>query len=159
MPLSYGMPAAGPRCSLGLACTHTPACPRTAPPPSDYYQSKLALEWREWMTRRFTAEYFYDRTFYQVQVRGGVVWCGVVWCGVVWWCLWGVGGVEGKGEARQLPALFSEGAAQGEKLLAAARARHPSPAAALPTPPPTHHCLQAGALVDNPDQRIAVDVR
>ncbi|EFN54030.1 hypothetical protein CHLNCDRAFT_31925, partial [Chlorella variabilis] len=36
---------------------------------------------------------------------------------------------------------------------------HPSPAAALPTPPPTHHCLQAGALVDNPDQRIAVDVR
>ena len=84
MPLSYGMPAAGPRCSLGLACTHTPACPRTAPPPSDYYQSKLALEWREWMTRRFTAEYFYDRTFYQVQVRGGVVWCGVVWCGVVW---------------------------------------------------------------------------
>ncbi|KAI3431377.1 hypothetical protein D9Q98_004431 [Chlorella vulgaris] len=33
----------------------------------DYYQSKLALEWREWMTRRLTAEYFYDRTFYQVQ--------------------------------------------------------------------------------------------
>jgi ABC-type uncharacterized transport system fused permease/ATPase subunit len=37
---------------------------------SDYYQSKLALEWREWMTRRFTADYFADRTFYQVQVGG-----------------------------------------------------------------------------------------
>ncbi|PSC71984.1 ABC transporter D family member chloroplastic [Micractinium conductrix] len=33
----------------------------------DYYQSKLALEWRQWMTERFTADYFYDRTFYQVQ--------------------------------------------------------------------------------------------
>ena len=36
---------------------------------SDYYQSKLALEWRQWLTERLTAEYFYDRTFYQVQVR------------------------------------------------------------------------------------------
>ena len=35
---------------------------------SDYYQSKLALEWRQWLTERLTAEYFYDRTFYQVQV-------------------------------------------------------------------------------------------
>ncbi|PRW39262.1 ABC transporter D family member chloroplastic isoform A [Chlorella sorokiniana] len=33
----------------------------------DYYQSKLALEWRQWLTERLTAEYFYDRTFYQVQ--------------------------------------------------------------------------------------------
>jgi ABC-type uncharacterized transport system fused permease/ATPase subunit len=33
----------------------------------DYYQSKLSLEWREWMTTRLTAEYFAERTFYQVQ--------------------------------------------------------------------------------------------
>lgn len=33
----------------------------------DYYTSTLALEWREWMTKRFTEEYFRDRTFYQVQ--------------------------------------------------------------------------------------------
>ena len=29
-------------------------------------QSKLALEWREWMTARLTEQYFEDRTFYQV---------------------------------------------------------------------------------------------
>lgn len=33
----------------------------------DYFQSKLALEWRQWMTEQFTEDYFYDRTFYQVQ--------------------------------------------------------------------------------------------
>ena len=30
-------------------------------------QSKLALEWREWLTVRLTTEYFADRSFYQVQ--------------------------------------------------------------------------------------------
>jgi ABC-type uncharacterized transport system fused permease/ATPase subunit len=30
-------------------------------------QSKLALEWREWLTRRLTDDYFRDRSFYQVQ--------------------------------------------------------------------------------------------
>lgn len=33
----------------------------------DYYQSRLALEWREWMTTQFTEEYFDDQTFYRVQ--------------------------------------------------------------------------------------------
>ena len=33
----------------------------------DYYQSKLALEWREWMTGKFTEDYFTDQTFYRVQ--------------------------------------------------------------------------------------------
>lgn len=33
----------------------------------DYYQSRLALEWREWMTERFTQDYFADRTFYRIQ--------------------------------------------------------------------------------------------
>lgn len=33
-------------------------------------QSKLALEWRQWMTERLTAEYFEDRTFYRVQAGG-----------------------------------------------------------------------------------------
>ncbi len=51
--------------------------PTSRPPPaptparSDYYQSKLALEWRQWMTERFTADYFHDRTFYQVQASLG----------------------------------------------------------------------------------------
>ena len=30
-------------------------------------QSMLALEWREWMTRRVTGEYQANRAFYQVQ--------------------------------------------------------------------------------------------
>ncbi len=30
-------------------------------------QSMLALEWREWMTRRVTGEYLANRAFYQVQ--------------------------------------------------------------------------------------------
>lgn len=30
-------------------------------------QSKLALEWREWLTERLTSDYFADRSFYQVQ--------------------------------------------------------------------------------------------
>jgi ABC-type uncharacterized transport system fused permease/ATPase subunit len=33
-------------------------------------QSKLALEWRQWMTERLTLEYFEDRTFYRVQAGG-----------------------------------------------------------------------------------------
>lgn len=33
----------------------------------DYYQSRLALEWREWMTEHFTNLYLQNRTFYQVQ--------------------------------------------------------------------------------------------
>ncbi|KAL4519069.1 hypothetical protein Ndes2526A_g00174 [Nannochloris sp. 'desiccata'] len=33
----------------------------------DYYQSRLALDWREWMTKKFTQEYFENQTFYQVQ--------------------------------------------------------------------------------------------
>ncbi|GAB4814011.1 hypothetical protein N2152v2_001057 [Parachlorella kessleri] len=33
----------------------------------DYYQARLSLEWREWMTKKLTADYFADRTFYQVQ--------------------------------------------------------------------------------------------
>ena len=33
----------------------------------DYYQSRLALEWREWMTEQFTRNYFADRTFYRIQ--------------------------------------------------------------------------------------------
>lgn len=36
----------------------------------DYYQNKLALEWREWMTKRFTERYFEDRSFYRVQAGG-----------------------------------------------------------------------------------------
>ena len=33
----------------------------------DYYQSKLALDWREWMTTRLTDEYFEKRRFYTIQ--------------------------------------------------------------------------------------------
>jgi ABC-type uncharacterized transport system fused permease/ATPase subunit len=33
----------------------------------DYYQSKLALDWREWMTNRLMDEYFKDRRFYTLQ--------------------------------------------------------------------------------------------
>lgn len=33
----------------------------------DYYQSKLALSWREWMTEQLTQEYFASRTFYKIQ--------------------------------------------------------------------------------------------
>lgn len=35
----------------------------------DYYQSRLALEWREWMTERLTRQYFEGRTFYTVQAE------------------------------------------------------------------------------------------
>ncbi|KAK9820926.1 hypothetical protein WJX74_009117 [Apatococcus lobatus] len=35
-----------------------------------YYQDRLALEWRNWMTEDFTKRYFENRTFYQVQVTG-----------------------------------------------------------------------------------------
>jgi ABC-type uncharacterized transport system fused permease/ATPase subunit len=33
----------------------------------DYYQSRLALDWRQWTTERFTGEYFAGQTFYKVQ--------------------------------------------------------------------------------------------
>ena len=33
-----------------------------------YYQSKLSLEWRQWMTQELLRDYFSDRTFYQLQV-------------------------------------------------------------------------------------------
>ena len=33
----------------------------------DYVQSTLALDWRNWMTRKLTADYFANRAFYQVQ--------------------------------------------------------------------------------------------
>lgn len=33
----------------------------------DYYQSKLALDWREWMTNKLTVEYFEKRKFYKIQ--------------------------------------------------------------------------------------------
>jgi putative ATP-binding cassette transporter len=33
----------------------------------DYFQSSLALEWRSWLTKRITADYFADRAFYQIQ--------------------------------------------------------------------------------------------
>lgn len=35
-----------------------------------YYQDRLALEWRNWMTEDFTKRYFENRTFYQIQVTG-----------------------------------------------------------------------------------------
>eukprot|EP00798_Chlamydomonas_sp_ICE-L_P008066 gene8066-1307_t len=36
-----------------------------------YYQSKLALEWRQWMTEELMKQYFMDRTFYQLSAGGG----------------------------------------------------------------------------------------
>eukprot|EP01025_Chloroclados_australasicus_P039567 TRINITY_DN4101_c0_g2_i1.p1 TRINITY_DN4101_c0_g2~~TRINITY_DN4101_c0_g2_i1.p1 ORF type:complete len:672 (-),score=43.21 TRINITY_DN4101_c0_g2_i1:271-2286(-) len=33
----------------------------------DFYQSKLVLEWREWMTKQFLEDYLDDRTFYRIQ--------------------------------------------------------------------------------------------
>ena len=33
----------------------------------DYYQSKLALDWREWMTKRLMEDYFDKRRFYSLQ--------------------------------------------------------------------------------------------
>eukprot|EP00877_Chromochloris_zofingiensis_P002340 jgi/Chrzof1/12106/Cz06g21170.t1 len=32
-----------------------------------YYQSRLSLQWREWMTRELMQQYFADRSFYQLQ--------------------------------------------------------------------------------------------
>lgn len=40
-------------------CTSAPRTRRT--------QSRLALEWREWLTRRLMSQYFRDRSFYQLQ--------------------------------------------------------------------------------------------
>ncbi|KAF8071082.1 ABCC2 [Scenedesmus sp. PABB004] len=34
---------------------------------ADYLQSRLALEWREWMTGHLLEQYFADRSFYQLQ--------------------------------------------------------------------------------------------
>ena len=54
--------------SLHLFVIKSPSPPPPRPPlRSDYYQAKLALEWRQWMTQRLTADYFAERTFYQVQ--------------------------------------------------------------------------------------------
>ncbi|GMH34252.1 hypothetical protein BSKO_02086 [Bryopsis sp. KO-2023] len=36
---------------------------------SGYYQSKLSLEWREWMTKDFLSNYLSKRTFYQIQAN------------------------------------------------------------------------------------------
>lgn len=33
------------------------------------WQSKLALDWRDWMTRRMMDDYFSNRTFYSLQAR------------------------------------------------------------------------------------------
>lgn len=33
----------------------------------DFFQSSLSLDWRNWMTREITADYFSNRAFYQVQ--------------------------------------------------------------------------------------------
>jgi ABC-type uncharacterized transport system fused permease/ATPase subunit len=30
-------------------------------------QSRLSLEWRDYMTRKLTEEYFHNSTFYQIQ--------------------------------------------------------------------------------------------
>lgn len=49
-------------------CTHA-AILRAPLTSTSHPQNTQALEWRQWMTERFTADYFYDRTFYQVQVR------------------------------------------------------------------------------------------
>jgi ABC-type uncharacterized transport system fused permease/ATPase subunit len=38
----------------------------------DYYQQKLALEWREWLTSRLVSDYFKGRTFYRVQAQATV---------------------------------------------------------------------------------------
>ncbi|GBF88477.1 hypothetical protein Rsub_01190 [Raphidocelis subcapitata] len=37
-----------------------------------YFQSRLALQWREWMTARLLSQYFRDRSFYQLQAGGMV---------------------------------------------------------------------------------------
>ncbi|KXZ47018.1 hypothetical protein GPECTOR_38g255 [Gonium pectorale] len=37
-----------------------------------YYQSKLALEWRQWMTERLLSDYLAGRAFYQLQQSGEV---------------------------------------------------------------------------------------
>lgn len=33
----------------------------------DYFQATLSLDWRDWMTRKLTADYFANRAFYKVQ--------------------------------------------------------------------------------------------
>lgn len=38
----------------------------------DYFQSRLSLEWREWMTRSLLDQYLGDRSFYQLQAGGMV---------------------------------------------------------------------------------------
>lgn len=35
-----------------------------------YAQSRLALEWRAWLTQRLLSQYFRDRSFYQLQAGG-----------------------------------------------------------------------------------------
>lgn len=95
------------------------------------------------MTERFTADYFNDRTFYQVQARRGWWW----WCECAGECAGPTGGSVSACAGRAVavavsPPLGWEGLCRRERP-----ARDSSVA------------LQAGALVDNPDQRIAVDVK
>ncbi|KAL6750267.1 ABC transporter transmembrane region 2-domain-containing protein [Haematococcus lacustris] len=37
-----------------------------------YYQSRLALEWRTWVTQRLMADYFSERTFFSLQAQASV---------------------------------------------------------------------------------------
>jgi ABC-type uncharacterized transport system fused permease/ATPase subunit len=34
----------------------------------DFFQQRLALRWREWMTEEYVNKYFDDRSFYRIQV-------------------------------------------------------------------------------------------
>lgn len=119
----------------------------------DYYQAKLSLEWREWMTNKLTSDYFKDRTFYQAGgsgVLGG-------------WADGWVGGAD-----RWMTNKLTSDYFQDSTLL-------PGDGGVwvgwvlggtggwMTNKLTSDHLLwlqvQAGALVDNPDQRIAVDVR
>jgi ABC-type uncharacterized transport system fused permease/ATPase subunit len=45
---------------------------RRSTSPGSYYQSVLALEWRQWMTERLLRDYMADRTFYGLQQSADV---------------------------------------------------------------------------------------
>jgi ABC-type uncharacterized transport system fused permease/ATPase subunit len=90
-----------------------------------YFQSRLALEWREGMTRSLLARYMRDRTFYQLAAGGGP-------------------GGAGSADAPP-PSSSPPGTTTPTTTTALA-----TTALAAATPIPT---------VDNPDQRIASDVR
>jgi putative ATP-binding cassette transporter len=38
--------------------------------PHGWLQSRLSLEWREWMTQELLQDYFRDRSFYRLQAGG-----------------------------------------------------------------------------------------